>query len=531
MTYQVLARKWRPKIFSEVIGQDHVVRTLKNALQSKKIAHAYLFTGTRGVGKTTIARIFAKSLLCHNPDKDLNPCLTCASCKSIDQGTSIDYTEIDGASNNGVDNIRQLVENVNYLPSNGDYKVYVIDEVHMLSISAFNALLKTLEEPPKHVVFIFATTNPDKLLGTVLSRCQRFDLRILASKDLVAHLNLICTKENIKTANPKIIEKIVKQGRGSARDSLSLFDQVLSISTNSFITDDDLVQSLGIAKDEALLGLVEAMISSDSPTMTDIYWNILKENGDLKSLCLQIQEELFLIIQNIDRLSEFSNYKNNPLLLEKLESLHISELFWLYETIVKDSEWALTSMMPDVNCLIVLQKCCLRNELLDQNVKKKIKISNHLTNETVNSHQAKSIDWNDILQHLKTKNPPLVSNLEHANLVAPIERTEGILRVQLAFSPNSKLSYEYVKEKETYTELTNLINHFIEPLSVELEIKIFEKEEADKLSFVSVAEIKEIEIEQVREQKLKKFLDNPFVNEAERIFNQKIDKIILNSKE
>jgi DNA polymerase-3 subunit gamma/tau len=176
--YQVLARKWRPKKFNDVIGQEHITKTLVNSIEKNKVAHAYLFTGTRGVGKTTIARIFAKSLRCENRLEDFNPCGECNSCKSIDSSNSLDYVEIDGASNNSVDNIRELIENVNYLPSSGKYKVYVIDEVHMLSNSAFNALLKTLEEPPAHVVFIFATTDPHKLLGTVLSRCQRFDFKV-----------------------------------------------------------------------------------------------------------------------------------------------------------------------------------------------------------------------------------------------------------------------------------------------------------------------------------------------------------------
>lgn len=163
MGYQVLARKWRPKTFNEVIGQDHIARTLQNSILKEKIAHAYLFTGTRGVGKTTIARIFAKAIRCENLDDKGNPCLECSSCKSIDQSNALDYVEIDGASNNSVDNIRELIENAQYLPSSGKYKVYVVDEVHMLSTSAFNALLKTLEEPPAHVIFIFATTDPHQL--------------------------------------------------------------------------------------------------------------------------------------------------------------------------------------------------------------------------------------------------------------------------------------------------------------------------------------------------------------------------------
>jgi DNA polymerase-3 subunit gamma/tau len=326
--------------------------------------------------------------------------------------------EIDGASNNGVDNIRQLIENVNYLPSHGDYKVYVIDEVHMLSISAFNALLKTLEEPPKHVVFIFATTNPDKLLGTVLSRCQRFDLRALNQKDLIQHLNLICEKENIKIDSQIILEKIVKQGRGSARDTLSLFDQVLSIATESHITEDDLVQSLGIAKDEALMALVQATFACNAPAFTETYWNILKENGDLKSLCVQLLEEIYFVIQNVDRLHTIPRIQKNSELIKLIEDIHISEIFWIYETMAKDIEWAISSMMPELNCLIAFQKCCIRNDILDSDVKKKVKISNEITEYAGHQNKnIKKIDWPYILEAIEKRNPALASNLEHANLI------------------------------------------------------------------------------------------------------------------
>ncbi|NBO35255.1 MAG: DNA polymerase III subunit gamma/tau, partial [Actinobacteria bacterium] len=172
-----LYRKYRPGQFSDVIGQEHVTGPLSRALNSGNINHAYLFTGTRGVGKTSIARLFAKAIICEQPKSDLNPCLVCASCRDIDAGNSMDYLEIDGASNNSVDDVRSLIENVQYLPARGKYKIYVIDEVHMLSVSAFNALLKTLEEPPQHAIFILATTDPHKLLGTVISRCQRYDFK------------------------------------------------------------------------------------------------------------------------------------------------------------------------------------------------------------------------------------------------------------------------------------------------------------------------------------------------------------------
>src|SRR5690349_18231976 len=204
MAYQVLARKWRPKQFEEVVGQTHVTRTLQNAIKQEKLAHAYLFTGTRGVGKTSIARLFAKAIRCENRKPDCNPCLVCQSCKDIDSGNSMDYIEIDGASNNSVDDVRSLIENVQYLPTRGKYKIYVIDEVHMLSVSAFNALLKTLEEPPHHAIFMLATTDPQKLLGTVISRTQRYDFKNVPVEQLTQHLMNIAKAEGITFTSPTV---------------------------------------------------------------------------------------------------------------------------------------------------------------------------------------------------------------------------------------------------------------------------------------------------------------------------------------
>ena len=214
MSYQVLARKWRPKNFNEVIGQDHITRTLKNSVKTQKIAHAYLLTGTRGVGKTTIARIFAKAIRCENLQNETEPCLVCDACTAVDKSQSIDYIEIDGASNNSVEDVRELIENVQYLPTSGKYKVYVVDEVHMLTVNAFNALLKTLEEPPEHVVFIFATTDPQKLLGTVLSRCQRLDFKNVSVDVIKNHLAKIIEQEKLSVESENILYAIAKYARG-----------------------------------------------------------------------------------------------------------------------------------------------------------------------------------------------------------------------------------------------------------------------------------------------------------------------------
>ena len=226
MSYTALYRKFRPDNFADVKGQDHIVTTLTNQIKHNRIGHAYLFCGTRGTGKTTVAKILAKAVNCEHPVNG-SPCNECASCKSILAGTSMNVVEIDAASNNGVENIRDIREQVQYPPTEGRYRVYIIDEVHMLSASAFNAFLKTLEEPPRHAIFILATTEKHKILPTILSRCQIYDFNRISVEDTVNHLSYVAAKENI-TAEPEALNVIAMKADGGMRDALSIFDQVVS---------------------------------------------------------------------------------------------------------------------------------------------------------------------------------------------------------------------------------------------------------------------------------------------------------------
>ena len=223
MAYQAIYRKWRPLSFEDVVGQNHITDTLKTELKTNKIAHAYLFCGTRGTGKTTTAKIFSRAVNCEHLTPDGNPCNECESCKGILNGTVMDVSEIDAASNNGVDNIRELREEIIYSPSSSKYKVYIIDEVHMLSKGAFNALLKTLEEPPAHAVFILATTEPHKIPATIRSRCQQFDFRRISKKDITGRIGEIVRGDNI-SITPDAISLVAELGDGSMRDALSVLD-------------------------------------------------------------------------------------------------------------------------------------------------------------------------------------------------------------------------------------------------------------------------------------------------------------------
>src|SRR3954463_2702606 len=262
MSYTVLARRYRSTTFDEVIGQEHVAQTLKKAIASDRIAHAYLFCGTRGVGKTSMARIMAKALNCRASDKPTpQPCGKCESCVAIARGDDIDVIEIDAASNTGVDNVRDLIANSQFHPARSRFKVYIIDEVHMLSKQAFNALLKTLEEPPEHVKFILAPTEPEKVLPTILSRCQRYDFRNIPTREIGDHLKDITKQEKIQ-ADEDALLLVAKAGAGSMRDALSLLDRLLSVGEKN-LTIEMIEQMLGMPRSQAIFDVAEAISSGD----------------------------------------------------------------------------------------------------------------------------------------------------------------------------------------------------------------------------------------------------------------------------
>ena len=279
MAYQALYRSYRPQDFKSVAGQRHVVTTLQNAIKLNKVAHAYLFSGPRGTGKTSMAKIMAKALNCvHGPTTE--PCNECEICKGITKGTISDIVEIDAASNNGVDEIRDLRDKVKYLPSECRYKVYIIDEVHMLSQGAFNALLKTLEEPPSHVIFILATTEPHKIPATILSRCQRFDFQSLDKADIVERLQYVLNAENIK-ATPEAVDLIAESSEGGMRDALSLLDQSISYSTDDVISEDDVLAVSGNISSQIILHMLKEALESNSAEVLKSLGEIISDGKEI----------------------------------------------------------------------------------------------------------------------------------------------------------------------------------------------------------------------------------------------------------
>ena len=327
MSYLVLARKYRPQTFEEVVKQAHVTTTLTNAILAGRVAHAILFSGPRGTGKTTIARILAKALNCVKGPVP-TPCNTCQSCREITAGSSPDVFEIDGASNNGVEQVRELRENIKYMPAHSKYKIYIIDEVHMLSVAAFNALLKTLEEPPGHVMFMFATTEPHKIPITIHSRCQRHDLRRIDTPSLIAHMKMLCHREN-REMPLESLAVIAREAGGSMRDALSLLDQVIS-STSGLVPHEQLLDMLGAVDRSLLFDLADGILNKDLPGLLDILETAYNRGTDIRKLYTDLVEHFRNLIvarmgnnisrlidvpeQEIDRLSQQARGTSRTLL-------------------------------------------------------------------------------------------------------------------------------------------------------------------------------------------------------------------------
>ncbi len=549
MAYQVLSRKWRPQTFQEVVGQEHITRSLQHAILRNRLGHAYLLTGTRGIGKTSVARIFAKALRCENRLEDGNPCCQCKGCEEISKSSSMNVIEIDGASNNSVDDIRDLINKIQALPTFGNFKIYIIDEVHMLSVNAFNALLKTLEEPPEHVIFLLATTEPEKLLSTILSRCQRFDFRNASVETLVKHVENIAEKEGIQFASNKLIKSICIQGAGSFRDTLSLIDQVLCFSTERVINEEMVSMALGLAKTSSIRSLAEGMLNGDVKSVSKIYRSILYENVSLENICQELLDYLYEVITDIDRIAEW---------LSLDVELTAQELFWIYESLAQDFEWTLRSLSPEKVVEVVLHKVTLRRTFFSSEdekdivVKKKINpiIKEKLEEQKLSSTQAseqkkqrisiesvsvemneKLKSWTSFISYLRNISPVTASNLEQGNVLEEIDFNSEKTLVQIGFKLSGKVFYAYLQESEVKDKLKKHFSHYAgkNPDTVEIDLVLIDGLDRKSKNFKTRVEI-EIENEKnLKEERENKILNNPIIKQAEEMFHSKVDSIRLNT--
>ncbi|WP_449244205.1 DNA polymerase III subunit gamma/tau [Desulfobacca acetoxidans] len=366
MSYQVLARKWRPQNFDEVVGQEHITRTLKNALESGRVAHAFLFSGPRGVGKTSVARILAKALNCAEGPTP-TPCNRCQSCVEITQGHSLDVLEIDGASNRGIDEVRELRENIKYLPAHGSYKVFIIDEVHMLTKEAFNALLKTLEEPPPHAIFVMATTESHKVPVTILSRCQRYDFKRLSTAAIQAHLANLTAQEGWHLA-PEGLLLIAQEAEGGMRDAQGLLDQVITFGGPE-VSPPEIARILGVTDRLLLLQTLEAILNRQAAQLLDILAELHEHGHDLRRF---FHDLLFfsrhLVIAalgpEVRRLADLADPEWDRL-QEMARQTNLAHLFNLLTTLLKGEEELRRSPLPRLSLEILLLRLVSLEPLLD----------------------------------------------------------------------------------------------------------------------------------------------------------------------
>ena len=367
MSYTALYRKFRPQTFTDVKGQDPIVTTLKNQIKADRIGHAYLFCGTRGTGKTSVAKIFARAVNCEHP-VDGSPCMECEVCKSIADGSALNVIEIDAASNNGVDNIREIREEVTYSPTVGRYKVYIIDEVHMLSTGAFNALLKTLEEPPAYVIFILATTEVHKIPVTILSRCQRYDFRRITNDTIAARLTDLLAQEQVQ-AEEKAVRYIAKAGDGSMRDALSLLDQCIAFYLGQELTYDKVLEVLGAVDTEIFSRLLSAVLSEDVPQAMKIVEELTISGRELTQFAADFCWYLrnLLLMKSADDMEDFLDISSENLQTlkdqaAKVESTVLMRYIRVFSTLLNDLKYSSQKRILTEVALIKLCKPAMETD-------------------------------------------------------------------------------------------------------------------------------------------------------------------------
>ena len=544
MSYVVLARKWRPQRFEDVVGQPHVVQTLTNAISAERIAHAYLFSGARGIGKTSVARILAKALNCAQGPSP-SPCNQCESCKEITKSASIDVFEIDGASNRGIDEIRELRENVRYLPAKSSYKIYIIDEVHMLTAPAFNALLKTLEEPPPHVVFIFATTEVHRVPITITSRCQLFDFRRIPAAEIMDHLRHIAQEEHIQISDVSL-RVLAREAEGSMRDAQSLLEQMIAFSGKT-ISDEDLLDVLGVIDHQELFSTASAIIEGDAVRCLETIERLYLHGHDLRRFCQELAEHFRnLLVMKMSsepqKLVDLTDAELNEL-KEQADKVSSSTLQQFFHFLLKGEEEIRRSSNPK----LVLEMSLLRltelpkvmdmDEVISQMLKLEQKIATggqpmaeprrreedagqqevsagYTQTEETNTVDPKVVadsplaKWQAVLKRMRQEKPALAASLER---VSAREPKPDLL--ELDFNGH-EFDYEMVKERESFGLLNRVSREiFGEKMKISLiaggeEIRRKQKGKTDR-----------------QRLQQRKALKHPLVTEALEIFGGEIVEV------
>ncbi len=562
--YEVLARKYRPQSFSELTGQEHVSRTLQNAIDSGRVAHAFLFTGARGVGKTSTARILAKTLNCER-GLTHEPCNVCPQCIEITKGNSTDVFEIDGASNTGVDDIRELRDNVKYLPSHSRYKIFIIDEVHMLSTNAFNALLKTLEEPPDHVKFIFATTEPHKLPVTILSRCQRFDFKRVTLTKIIGRLRQIAESEKI-SINDSSLSLIARKGDGSMRDSLTAFDQVLACCGSS-VTDEDVITLIG-AVDRRLLAEVSAAIfHGDTQNVLACVKKVDSVGYNMRQFCQELIEHFrnLLVIRSVKKPEEILDLAEAELqdLREQASNFTSQDIQRRLTLLIKaDGEMAFATMPRLILEIALLKAATLEPvipimELLEKvkmletnavhtpalpwdtsrsapaassaavaaSVRQEIRAEvapqhkepdprHAVTHST--QHGGAHSDWERFVDFVNSKDRAMGSLLEHGS---PIRQEHGFMDIGF---PSGSYYLSSLQDADSISNVQSLVREFSGAPTVVKIVAIMPETGSTPLS---LAEKKKSDEKSLKEELEQEVAAHPVINEALKIFGGTITDI------